>query len=101
MDIRLGKWLARMDEQFKDFRRLAGHFHEYRALGTPQHARQAPLRSVQSERLQGAPAMAEGRTPKAEIRRRAKFNPLLSHSSGERKTFSTGENRSFSGSLNP
>ena len=72
-------------EELKNFRRLAGHLHEYRALSTPQHARQTPLLSVQSERLQCAPTMAESCTPKAEIRRRAKFDLLLSHLIGDRE----------------
>ncbi len=84
-NIRFGEGLARTDEQLKNLRRLAGHLHQYRALSTPQHARQTPLLSVQSEGLQCAPTMAEGCTPKTEIRRGAKFNRLLNHSSGERK----------------
>jgi hypothetical protein len=39
--------------------------------------------------------MAESGAPKAEIGRRAKSNLLLSHSSGEQSTFSTGVNGPF------
>src|SRR6185503_12615475 len=93
--------LARTDEQLKNFRRLAGHLHEYRALSTPQHARQTPLLSVQSERLQCAPTMAESCTPKAEIRRRAKFDLLLSHLIGDRECPLPRPKSVLSASLDP
>ena len=91
----------RTDDQLKNLRHLAGHLHQYRAVGTPQHARQTPLLSVQSERLQGAPTMAEGCTPKTEIRRGAKSNRLLNHSSRRGKYVLNRWKSVLSGSLNP
>jgi hypothetical protein len=67
----------------KNFPRLASHFNQYRALSTSQHTCQTPVESVQNERLQCTPAMAEGSAPKAKIWRRGKFDFLLGHSVGD------------------